>query len=830
MSKRHGSIDSKTHGRSHRTKKSLPPISHRLRDTSDNPSRVSPYDKTSELNLYTYFNDKAFISKEPSIAHKFFNIQKSFEPYSPTSPSPDLVSKSVIIPNDTPSSKVLINSSLKAIGKHSKWEMMERIENYEIKKAQKIASKRDFDSLSEEFYGWFQCYNEIVPLIKLQSAEAAKACSKINDYVITLFSEISNEFKNQKFLFKEQKTKLEKTISELEEKVLKFEGVSEEKIKYSKLEEEKIKREINEIFGEDDGEYQNFRQKANKLYSIKSGATTEALHEIYNDMAKEREIPPLQTYENVLLKPEEIEKSLMKNFKTLQRNTAQRVLKIFESKQVKIENSAQTGEIYIEPIQHEKAISRIEELEKQFQELSQEHSKSTEQLSHMENLAKEINNEKESVTNALYKAKREIEVLMEQIKDIEKDKERIVAEHEARNLELNKKTAESKDLELKIDNQFDRIGRLVQKTEEYEKLLKQSRKKIKELEMKGAQESKGSQLKMLLEKLPSENSKSLLSSQHTSKNNITGESSKSIIIPQPEYEFINENISQIDTEEQAQKNFNNSDSRTTLDFNTRAVSRLSMDTNCSQTTGVSQIISKHQSKNSYLSKVEENQASLKPNSTPVMKKYSKRDMQEYQETAYNEANNNYNRSEEMVELSHAGSISEDDGLKLDPKWGQNVKNSGSQKSVSQYTSNNYMKITNRAKTGENGNPRQMREESCSTLELSIKNSRESSKGIQYNWENPDADYDSDKLYDSNGNLIYLVPFNPNNVYGLKGDNYHHTLAKVFQAQPAIPELKDSIIFKPSYNLEKEAASDNSKKIQKKKNKTMKKKLLSPYLP
>ena len=54
-----------------------------------------------------------------------------------------------------------------------------------------------------------------------------------------------------------------------------------------------------------------------------------------------------------------------------------------------------------------------------------------------------------------------------------------------------------------------------------------------------------------------------------------------------------------------------------------------------------------------------------------------------------------------------------------------------------------------------------------------------------------------------GRSIYFLPYNPNNTYGLKGDCYFNARHNVFQAQPKIPDLANSVFFQTPYALEKE---------------------------
>ena len=69
-------------------------------------------------------------------------------------------------------------------------------------------------------------------------------------------------------------------------------------------------------------------------------------------------------------------------------------------------------------------------------------------------------------------------------------------------------------------------------------------------------------------------------------------------------------------------------------------------------------------------------------------------------------------------------------------------------------------------------------------------------GVYFNAENPKAE--QIEASDNPTPSIYLLPFNPNSIYGLKGDSYFH--GSVFQAQPKIPETGESLIFKSPYKL------------------------------
>jgi hypothetical protein len=66
-----------------------------------------------------------------------------------------------------------------------------------------------------------------------------------------------------------------------------------------------------------------------------------------------------------------------------------------------------------------------------------------------------------------------------------------------------------------------------------------------------------------------------------------------------------------------------------------------------------------------------------------------------------------------------------------------------------------------------------------------------SVGIQVNMNKKDDSYLSEST-------TYFLPYNPNNIYGLRGDVYYQ--GSSFQPQARIPDLSSSLLFNPPYKL------------------------------
>jgi len=87
-----------------------------------------------------------------------------------------------------------------------------------------------------------------------------------------------------------------------------------------------------------------------------------------------------------------------------------------------------------------------------------------------------------------------------------------------------------------------------------------------------------------------------------------------------------------------------------------------------------------------------------------------------------------------------------------------------------------------------------------TLELQMELSEENSKSIQYNSEDPDMVYDEDGTARTrDGESRFYLPFNPNTVFGLRGDVFYHTLFQVFGASSKTAD--GTAFYVPPYKLE-----------------------------
>lgn len=75
-------------------------------------------------------------------------------------------------------------------------------------------------------------------------------------------------------------------------------------------------------------------------------------------------------------------------------------------------------------------------------------------------------------------------------------------------------------------------------------------------------------------------------------------------------------------------------------------------------------------------------------------------------------------------------------------------------------------------------------------------------GVQFNWEQPETVYEEDGSFKGpDGTRYYVWPVNPNQLYGLSGDVFYHTLQQIFSVSPKIPLNRSGQPHQPVYLLE-----------------------------
>lgn len=674
---------------------------------------------------------------------------------------------------------------------------------------------------------------------------------------------MSEEYKSDSKDSKSTILSLHKKVNELERKVVELQGASEESLKWIKLENQKIKNEIDEIFGSDDSEYQMIRQKAKRLFEIQGGATSELLSDLYQEMSRERDIPEIKDHDSIILNPDEIEHGLMNKFKSLQRSTAQRVIKMFELRSDKVDIESQTISPYIDPKSLEEANNMLEKTLTQYQSAMANADRLKEDLISKTTIIISLEQEKVSTQADLLKVKRDLDGISNESLSTKRDSEILKNEMEAMRKENNSKNIEISILQGKLENQYNRITQLIKNGEKLEYAMKEREEKVKNIE-EGAEKRKllrASDIKTA--EYGYQNSNDMKSPRGTANIPDSARSTGQNYSKKTTQDF-----SRLDNTRSNEKNrqkvnsplnnekkeivYEQTDSRSTLlaqdpnlrreqgksnpqqirdnnslETSQRPLSKISTDTNNSASTIAT--TASRPTRYNQLSKVDEAFSEVRQNKDSIQSTENiklnvpsptnSQFLNEREKTV--ESEDLYDnptapsRGYRMKNPQSGNQVNDEDfTIKMKPKWELSNYDSVSPPLVSSETpEDTYFKPIIRVKVGDNGNEVIFSDVGVWTSpDLKMKNIKENSVGVQFNWENPDGDSNS-HANESRGNMVYLLPYNPNNVYGLRGDSYYQNCSRTFQAQPTIPELKDSIIFRNSYmldNKEKSIEKQNAK--------------------
>ena len=520
-------------------------------------------------------------------------------------------------------------------------------------------------------------------------------------------------------------------------------------------------------------------------------------------MNKEFEIPELKNSEFIGMDPGEIPSLLYSQFSIVQKLTAKRVLDLIRSRKNIKDVDCQTTAEFVDVSAHEEQKKNIEKLQLQLQTSfkSIERYKDTfgskaetfEKLENEKNaLAIEANRLKKEIENisaSLDKAHYEMQKSHAENENLRKEGENLTKERYAMSHNLNLLEKTSQELKIMADK--------------YEKSLKEKEERIKILEKQNA--------KKMNKKIPNEDEE---------------------IKPKPalkfdEKEFMDSIRTSSKSKKKNKKDYESPEKqeKTTNDqyFNKEStklqkLSNQTTENNLSNSTStVSSISSTHSKKKKTQQKLKINLNQIDEVDSPAHKDYqssedsfpdinkpSKREPSPYKKSRGKSRESNTERGQ-IPEKSRQNKTKNSSNF-LNPLNEENSYNSRSEyESSEEYSSTNQISYSKKVRKSKASNSElsddsyvedhtiTMMNKIIGTEDLSFINVEINSVSIQYNDRVPEREENSA----TNG--VYILPYNPNQFYGLRGDNYYHTTHSVFHAQPRIPDIKDSYFFQSPYH-------------------------------
>ena len=832
MSKRFFSSERKT-----RTpgKPTLPPLNSQ---SSYEPRFQEDYN----LSIYPNFTESLTSSKKPYSAQKFFSTPKKQSEETPATLMRHKETKSFYGSMREVTPERCMDKSFKSVSKHIIWEMTERVESYQMRKHSIASTSKTIENTLEQFEHWKNCYSELLPLIKKHSGEMANVISKMNNQVSALFNDLLNIYKQEKHQCSEKMLWLKKQSNELEQKVLELQGASEELLKVKRLEDEQIKKEIEELFEYDDTDFQKLKRRALDYSSAGLPETAEFLKSLYDEMSKERDIPEYRIGDISAMNPEDLELGLRNNFKLIQKNTANKIFSLMMNRSTRQAVSTQTYNEFIEPEVYDELNKELESLKEIQIKTNSELERATNQVKQKSDLVSGAEKEKQFLREENQRIQKELDKSNQDAISYKRECDKLTSKQETLLKEKDSQTREIKRLQSKLETQ--------QANQSKNPTTDSKPKEVPNLETNPKSPNITSQENTPKAKLSGKKSKQLLG-------NNTNPASQSERLPESNahIEVIDtdrpkRNMRKIKTDQPnpSQKGLSPSASRETIKDSRRDTANEGNSESIRSSYRDSAKDSRPQS-----SSYEEESSSEEPSDTKKPKKQDHfknridtavtEPLSTVQETRHESSPQPVKKgSKKRTETSlkspeHPKSPKQPKPPLVQPKTSYtNRKPENSTKPANSTKPTNTTKPT---KATSHNKPSQQRlqqfrevseesEEVSNHLEdyldssgrlisspeepksfirtreaaqvemadrsVSTDKSTTISRGIQYNWESPHETSEKE----TEESCVYFMPFNPNNVFGLRGDSYFHTKGKIFQAQSRIPELSNSYIFQPPY--------------------------------
>lgn len=760
---------------------------------------ITPHSYTySEIGgLHPYAAYSTLKDQEKNTGQRFF-IAK--HPGTAQSPNTDISThRSMVTSQDfyTPSKSL----------DHS--DITERVESYELR----IKKVFTLEALEENLTLWEKCLEDIMPQVKKHESDMRQGLVQICTHFLENSKNLLKYTASQQLADQAIKDELKNKISKLQIEKKKCLDDIETYKTYKKIEMKQIEKELEEIFGKNEIEIHSLRVRVKEMRDNYSKGTVDFLMEIWNSMNQDFQIPEIKNGDFTGLDPSEIPSMLSKKFRLLQKFTAKKITDIIKTRKNAKEQETQTITEFIDPKAYEDQAKNIEKLQYQLNSAFISIDKYRENFGSKINILESLENEKNTLVIEVGRMKKETEVMSTAISKANYENKKIQSEldsvkKEKEHLQKDKAVFHSEIIE---------HGKVLQEyksnAEKLEKTVKEKDEKIIFLEKQLAkrrggkidkQDEPSGQMVVPVKPQQKFDEKAFMDSIRYSNNRKRGSTDmsqnpgnkpgESVSYDSSGNPIYNASVSS-SSHEQVGKTVKTS-SRANSPQKGKGSRRLglieetdspnylgnydkNLDINTSNT-GAGGRFSKSRERGTHTDESTENSTSKGARRSRIKGGgQGEKDLKNGKKRQANGPNSmdaeNYVHGSELesgdeygVDVRHEDYLDQDD-----------------------YDGDSQMSYEGRGRSAY------MSTKSTSTDEFSHIKCIEYSKGFQFNGMIPDNNEEETK-----NNGVHVLPYNPNQYYGLRGDSYYHTKNSVFAAQPRIPDIKDSFTFQQPYHIKK----------------------------
>ncbi|OMJ80858.1 hypothetical protein SteCoe_18809 [Stentor coeruleus] len=650
-------------------------------------------------------------------------------------------------------------------------DITERVESYELR-IKKIFS---IETLEDNLALWEKCLEDIMPEVKKYDSDLRRGLMQICIHLLENSKDILKCSASKRSADESTIETLKKTITTLEIESKKLQSNIESLKNNKKLEMDQIEKDLEEIFGKNENEIRYLKSRTKELRDTYSQGTVDFLWEIWNSMNQEFNIPEIKNGDFIGLDPSDIPLILSKKFTLLQKFTAKRIADLIRAKKNTEDNFAQTTGEYIDPKAFEDQAKNLEKLHYQLNSAFISIDRYKENFGSKFNVVETLENEKNLLANEVEMLRNEIELMSSSLIKVDHDCKISTSEYESIKKEKDRLQKENNTWQLEIIEQNQRLQEHQNSIEKLIKLIEDKDHKI-----------------------------ILLKHRLGKKRGIIQDS-------------IEENFDS-SSDLKTQSKFDEKSFLDSIKLSNKKRGNL----NNSQ---IPYIINEgypndfpnfEDTLNSSLSSTQNPKLITRSNSPPKSRVQKKLGLIEESSNSMSLSN----KKTGNIRYKNYGQNFKDKKLRK-KILGQNIKNIINTRNAKNATNgleyenldefeteikhDDY--VGDNAYDGDSINSyahekkvysENMSTKSTSTDEFSYIKCIEYSKGFQFN-----GIFSDEKIQEENDkDEIYMLSYNPNQFYGLKGDTYYHTKNAVFMAYPRIPDLKDNLGFQSCFVVKK----------------------------
>ena len=288
------------------------------------------------------------------------------------------------------------------------WELTERVDTYLMRSSVKQISK-NLQYFIEQIELGSHCFADINAIIKINYSELSPLLSSYIENILKVFEEFIDYYQNSVFLHKRNTSLLESKIENIEKENFILNEKYEKIVQIKKIEDLEIQTEVDKMFPEGPYELVGLKEKLIELNKVRPQGVSDILKDVLLEMNKIRKIPSETEMNLDSLNADELVKELKGNYQIIITSTIKGIKSAYKKSFEKINVSVQTTAIYIEPKSYEDLVKQLDKVTLMYQSCQMQIDKYKEDIKTFTIKLENGENEKNQLKAEILSLKQEID-------------------------------------------------------------------------------------------------------------------------------------------------------------------------------------------------------------------------------------------------------------------------------------------------------------------------------------------------------------------------------------------------------------------------------------